>query len=413
MIKSYFIAILSGMALLCQLQAQEKTAEEDVFKLYGFVNAETFFDTRQTISAREGEVLLYPSPVEPDEDGVDLNNRSSFNMLTLHTRVGGTVQGPGMLGASSKGQIESDFLGQGNDLIGHFRLRHAYIELDWGKTQFLIGKYWHPMFVTQCYPAVISWGGGVPINPLSRNPQIRLTRDFNGFSASLSALSQRDFANDGPGGKTSEYLRNSSLPEFQFQTMFNLVPGLTVGGTAGVKTLVPRTETGEGYKTNETIVSFNSNLFLNYTGESTTLKVMGIYGQNMNNLLLPGGYAIGDVFDPEKDHRTYVNTNTGILWLDYELNIQKWGAGVFAGISQNYGADQTVDVPGSFMGMAGNIDQIVRLAPRVFFQNGKTKVAFEFNNTWAGFGDTNDQLKVENTETTSNSRFLLSVFRYF
>lgn len=226
-------------------------------------------------------------------------------------------------------------------------------------------------------------------------------------------MSQRDFANDGPAGKSSDYLRDSSLPEFQFQVVVDAAPGLTVGGTGGVKSLVPRTETDEGYQTNENIVSFNSNLFLDYTSDNSTVKVMGIYGQNMSNMLLPGGYVISEITDPEKDHRKYANTNTGNLWLDYELSGQLWGAGVFSGISKNYGAGQMVDVPGSFMGMAGDIERIVRLAPRVFCQEGKTKVAFELNNTWVGYGDINDHMEIEDVETTFNSRFLLSVFRYF
>jgi hypothetical protein len=33
-----------------------------------------------------------------------------------------------------------------------FRLRHAFIKFNWNTTELLIGQYWHPLFVTTCYP---------------------------------------------------------------------------------------------------------------------------------------------------------------------------------------------------------------------------------------------------------------------
>ena len=122
-----------------------------------------------------------------------------------------------------KGVVEADFFGNENaafvDANG-FRLRHAYAQLSWKKTQLLFGQYWHPMFVPACYSEVISFNTGAPMQPFSRNPQLRLTRQLGRFSLIAVMAAQRDFTS--PGG--SNVQRNAALPEFHLQLQYQNRP---------------------------------------------------------------------------------------------------------------------------------------------------------------------------------------------
>ena len=52
------------------------------------------------------------------------------------------------------------------------RLRHAYFNLDWGKTAGLVGQTWHPLF-GDVSPQILNLSVGAPFQPFSRAPQIR------------------------------------------------------------------------------------------------------------------------------------------------------------------------------------------------------------------------------------------------
>jgi hypothetical protein len=165
-----FLIILSP----CILKAQEEEKSYGI-KFSGFVKTDVFYDTRQTVSIREGHFLLFPAAKDLDADNNDINGKSGFNILSIQTRLLGKITGPDAFGAKTSGLIEADFFGNENSSfsdVNGFRLRHAFVKLNWQKTELLIGQFWHPMFVTDCYPGVISFNTGAPFQPFSRNPQI-------------------------------------------------------------------------------------------------------------------------------------------------------------------------------------------------------------------------------------------------
>ena len=101
--------------------------------------------------------------------------------------------------------------------VNGFRLRHAFINLDWDNTSLLIGQTWIPMFITEAFPNQIGSNGGAPFQPFGRNPQIKLTQRIGKFSVIGALMTQRDYVSTGPNGSSSEYMRNSVLPAFDLQ----------------------------------------------------------------------------------------------------------------------------------------------------------------------------------------------------
>ena len=167
------LAIIPALSLFAQEDEEEKKFGI-TFK--GFVKNDFILDSRQVVSARDGHFLLYPANEVLDADGNDINGRASFNYLAIQSRLSGHISGPDAFGAKTSGLIEGAFFGQIEDNINSFRLRHAFIKLNWPKTEILLGQYWHHFFVTGCYPGTVSFNTGVPFQFFSRNPQIRMGR---------------------------------------------------------------------------------------------------------------------------------------------------------------------------------------------------------------------------------------------
>ncbi len=209
--KKLLFFTLSAIAFISYAKAQENVK----IKFSGFVSANTMWDTRQVVSGRDGEVLFFPAPHKYDENGNDINEAGSFNITTFHSRLRAQTTPFEVWGGKLTATLEFDFMGTANDKKGLVRIRHAFMNYKKGKSSIIFGQYWHPIFIPQCFPTTASWNIGVPISTLSRNPQFRYTYNFtNDFRGSIVALSQMDFASTGVNGKSSEYIRNSSVPEF-------------------------------------------------------------------------------------------------------------------------------------------------------------------------------------------------------
>ncbi len=156
------------------VKAQVKTEEPKYgINFSGFVKNDFFWDTRESYTIREGHFLLYPKEVSNDAEGNDINDKTSFNFLSIQTRITGKITAPDAFGAKTSALIEADFFGNENaafvDANG-FRLRHAYVKLNWEKTELLTGQFWHPFFIPGCFSGVVSFNTGAPMQPFSRNP---------------------------------------------------------------------------------------------------------------------------------------------------------------------------------------------------------------------------------------------------
>ena len=203
---------LIWMASVLAGYAQTNNENVPEIKISGFVKTDFFFDSRQVATFREGHFLLYPLNESLDANGEDLNSHSSFNALSIQSRVTAKFTGPQVLGAKSGGMLEGEFFGTSDADVNGFRLRHAFVSLNWEKTSLLFGQTWHPMFVAEVFPQVVSFNTGSPFQPFARNPQIRFTQSFDALKVIAVLLTQRDFTSNGPAGFSSTYLRNTVIP---------------------------------------------------------------------------------------------------------------------------------------------------------------------------------------------------------
>ncbi len=361
----------------------QETEQKPSITLSGFVRYELFFDTYESVETRDGEVYLYPLRENLDINGDDINNNFQLNMLGLQARPRISAVGPNAFGAKVTGVLEGDFLGVTQADSRMLRLRHGFLNLKWEKSELLMGHTWHPMFVTECFPTTVSMGAGVPFHVLNRAPQVRYTASLSNTMSIMGALLIHGYhKNSGPANAQ----RNSGLPDTQVQFKFK-TDNIFASFTAGYKFLTPRLETADGVKTNETIGSFNVAANTKLTFDPVTIKVEGIYGQNLTHFVMIGGYGATDVpTGPTRvDDYEYTNINTMSVWSDVAFNLDFMEIGVFGGYSSNLGAK------GDYYSLATytrgeDINYIFRVSPRVVVKSGKVDFGLEYMITGAAYG---------------------------
>jgi hypothetical protein len=427
--------------------AQQKEEKKFGIQLSGFVKNDFFFDSRQTVTAREGHFLLWPSAESLDANEDDINAKSNFNMLAIQSRLTGKISGPDAFGAKTSGVIEGDFFAQANDNINLFRLRHAFIKLKWTNTELLTGQYWNPLFVTGCFPGTVSFNTGTPLQSFARNPQIRVTQSLGDIKVIGALLGQRDYTSRGPDGVTSSYLRNSGTPDMHFQIHYdakNIGEGtdLLLGAGIAYKTIAPRIKSTvevspevetyvvnpdnsvtktvipavtNSYSVDESVSGLTAIGFAKLKTNQITLKLQGRYGENIADVLSISGFAVKDVVNPTTGKQSYTPLKNMTIWGDLHTNGKKFQVGVFGGYTKNLGTKEAMSSTGNAVyGLGTNIESLLRISPRAIINSGKFRVALELEYTEASFGEDFDlDYKPASTTTTSNLRTLLSTYYFF
>ncbi len=376
----------------------------------GFVKTDVIYDSRQTVALREGHFLLYPQNEKLDLNNVDVNAKSNFNILSIQTRLLGKITGPEAFGAKTSGQIEAEFFGTSDGDVNGFRLRHAFAKFDWEKTSLLVGQTWHPMFITEVFPGVVSFNTGAPFQPFSRNPQIRFAQSFENIKLILTAASQRDFSSNGPDGFTSAYLRNSVIPNLNAQIQFTK-DGNILGAGLDFKKLTPRLVTTKNFKTDKSISTLSFTGYFKFIADQFTVKSQAVYGPNLADLMMLGGYAVKST-NAVDGQEEYTGIKVLSVWGEviYGKDIE---LGLFGGYSKNLGAEDNIS--GSYYGRATNIGNLIRISPRIQFNSGKSRISTELEYTAAAYGknDNTNKGKVIDTKSISNLRMLLAVYYFF
>lgn len=408
-----FLIIGFLLSVFVHLSAQEKT-EEKAFGIHftGFIKNDFILDTRQTVSVREGHFLLYPSNTRLDNDGIDINDRASFNYLSIQSRLTGKITGPDAFGAKTSGVIEGAFFGHTNSDINGFRLRHAFVKLNWPSTELIMGQYWHMMFVPECFPATISFNTGVPFQFFSRNPQIRLSQKIGNIKLSGAVATQRDFAS--PGG--TDPLRNALLPDLQGSIQYSNGKNIYAGIVGGYKQLVPRIVTDSLYVTDAKVKGFLGEAYLKLVTEPLTIKIEGSYLQNGYDGLTIGGFAVHTINDPLRNIVEYTTLNTLTFWSDIHTNGKKFQTGVFVGGAFNLGSSDPLDDVSNISQYTrgSNIAYLYRISPRAQITSGKVRFAGEIEHTIAGYGKTINLDGIpENINNVANTRILVAVYYFF
>lgn len=422
----FFIFLLSGYSQT----TTEKKSETSPWgiKLSGFLRNDAMIDSRQTVNSVEGDILLFPADISKDLNGADKNAAASFNMLPISTRVTGTFTGPDAFGAKTSAILEAEFFGFGNGTTqgNVFGLRHAYIKLDWPRTQLGFGQYWHPLYNPECAPSQLGFSGGMPFVPFNRSPQIRLTQKLsNQLSLVLAAVTERDYesvipANTGgtatflPAGTAAgvtspDGLRNSVMPDLNAQLIYKS-NAVLVGAALDYKSLRPAlavsTGTGAGYVSTKRVNSLAFEVYGKVTTKDLIVKAEYVKGQNMTDLVMLGGYvAYGTVPDI-----SYKPTSVSSYWIDICGTGKKVMPGIFAGYTKNDGASDMNGIAsyGRGLSVSGRgIDHVMRVAPRIEFLSGKFKFGTELEVTSAAYGTSMTSAHITgSTDVVTNVRGL-------
>ena len=438
--KKLLLTLLAAFVVIPALVAQDTGDKKPLFgiKFSGFVKTDVFFDSRQVITAREGHFLLYPENEKLDAEGNDINAKWNYNILSIQTRLAGSIWGPDVLGAKSSAFVEGAFFGNINPAINTFRLRHAFIKLNWKSTELLTGQTWHPMFSTDCFPNTVSFNTGAPFVVFSRNPQIRVTQKIGKFQLQLAALSQVDFTSTGPDGPNTKYLRNSVLPELDFQIQFKTAnndkgTSFVIGAGIDFMMLTPRLATTvtlspsydtvingivnhvnavtKDYKTNTRTSALAFNFYTKIKFRPITVKLAGQYGENNYSFTMLGGYAVKSVTDAARGYVDYANVRSCAVWGEVHTNGKHWQPGIFGAFTKNLGVGETVTGP--YYARGANIDYIWRVSPRLVYSIQKFRVALEVEYTVAGYGTTTSKGYVADPKAVGNLRTLLAFFYFF
>lgn len=404
------LIIHSMILLLCSpdVFGQDNSSPSPDWKLSGFVKNSYWLDTRQIDGGREDLMLYYPLKPAYDRNGNDINAHASSNFNALATRLTFSFQGPKAFGAISTALIEGDFTGTVNADVNGFRLRHAWGKLQWQKSSLMFGQYWHPMFVPEVFPELVSLNTGAPFQPFIRNPLLSYKYFIGKFTFEAAMIAQRDNSSDGPKGHTGRYMRQAVIPNLHGQLQYK-TQGHVVGAAIDHKYLKPRLATDSLLITNEILSSTSGMLYYKYTHQKLIIRSKLIVGQNLTEHLMLGGYAVRSV-DPASHHETYTPTNHLFMWsgITYGKYTQ---FGLFGGFAKNLGT--THPNTGKYYARGQDIDYMYRITPTCSVQSGRVKLAGELEYTVAAFGAPDIQGKVENAEEVANLRVLLAFFYLF
>ncbi len=409
-----FFVFLSPICLFSSEADNEPAEEEKAFslRLTGFVKSDYWLDSRTVVAAREDLFLLYPANVFPDSEGIDINGDPVFNFSAITSRIATVIKGPDAFGAEISGLIEADFSGVTNSDINGFRLRHAYMKLQWERWGLLLGQWWHPLFGAEVIPTVVSLNTGAPFQPFIRNPQATLTYQTDNSRWLLSMIAQRDNASDGPKGASPDYIRDATLPNFHLQytrTKGNIITGLA----ADYKVIRPRRfvvdDDFQIQYTSETLNTFALMAYARYRHQKLDIKGKAIYGQNLSEHLLMGGYGESHV-DPQSGTIGYTPLNNLSLWGNI-LYGERVVAGFFAGYGKNFGASD--DILGNYYGRGKDIAYVYRFAPSVTFNSGSIALCTELEYTAAAYGTPDKMGRVKNHSEVGNLRLLFTALYFF
>lgn len=279
------LLLLIGLCMAVCVQAQKKNFS---YKFYGQVRGDLFYNSRANAEIVDGLFHLYPKDVALDADGKDLNASPNGSFYLLYSRLGIDVQGPKVGSAKTSLKLEADFRGSGSNWAV-LRIRHAYVNLDWGKSAVLIGQTWHPLF-GEVFPQMLNLSTGAPFQPFNRSPQIRYRYTDNGWQLTGSVLWQLQYLSAGPNGKSEEYIKNSCVPEVYLGVDYKK-PGWQVGAGMEILSLVPRTQNevdGKIYKVSERVTSVSGEAHVKYQDANWLVMAKTLLASNLTQTCMLG-----------------------------------------------------------------------------------------------------------------------------
>lgn len=379
------------------------------YQLYGFVRNDFYINSRQNFEVLDGLFSIFPKPVDINTNGKDKNAVPNAEMLSVATRLGIDFRGTPIMGAKSTAKIECDFAGISTSYY-LIRIRQAYLKLNWEKTELLVGQTWHPLFGS-VLPTVPSLNTGSPFQPFNRSPQVRAKRMLtNELSVIGSVNYQMQYMSQGPLGASPSYLKNALLPDI----------------FVGLESKSKHWISGVGFDTkmlkiNDARLSSGSAVaYTQYADNQLQIKAKAIYGQNLSDHLMIGGYGISN--ESTTNNIVYTNFNTLSSWLNlvYGTKVQ---TGIFVGFSQNLGTNENLNIDaagkitaygyGFYADTQQLMDRIYRIAPHITYNLSNFKLGFEYELTSADYGKIQGNGRIENSSTATNHRAMATISYIF
>jgi hypothetical protein len=403
-LKTYFIIIPLFASQLINANNNDSIAFKINFK--GFIKSDVIFDSRQTVSAREGFVLLYPQKPMLDANGKDINQGFHLNQYASSSRL--IAQADHQLNSNTKLKmyLETDFTGSSNATYNSMRLRHAFIRIEKEKMFFMMGHDWHPLVAEDVFPDMVSLNLGNPFKSAIRVPQLRLGfKNYHKIDFFITASTQLDNSSNGPDGISTKYLRDAAIPNLS--TNIQWISGdFKIGGLIDYKVLK--------FSNNDSILgiqkdychSMTYSIYGKYENPKFLAKSQLILGENLFEHVMLGGVA------QKSGSYDFLASQTASAWINIFWKTKKINLGFFAGYTENMGYKNETD--GNYFTRGSDIHSIYRFAPQLLFKASNKLLLFsETELTTALFGTTNTFGKVEKTKSITNIRENISIILLF
>ena len=404
--QSLLLGLLLSLAL--PLSAQKKNLS---YSFYGQVRGDLYLDSRASQEIVDGLFFLYPKDHAYDADGKDLNASPTGSFYLLYSRLGLDVQGPTIGQAKSSLKLEVDFRGYGSNWA-LLRIRHAYANLDWGKSAVLIGQTWHSLF-GEVSPQMLNLSTGAPFQPFNRSPQVRYRYQNRGWQLTATALWQLQYLSAGPNGKSEEYIKNSCIPEFYFG-VDRKGNGWQVGAGVDVLSIVPRTQNvveEKTYKVSERVTGVSGELHAKYQNKNWFIAAKTLYATNLAHTCMLGGYGVTAI-DPRTGEQDYAPYHHATAWLNVVYG-KKWKPGFFVGYLKNLGAN--TPIVGATYGTGLDVDQLFTTNWQLSYNLPHWRLGVEYTPSIAWFGtvDKADGGRIRSDHHVTNHRAVVTMSYQF
>lgn len=404
--QSLLLGLLLSLAL--PLSAQKKNLS---YSFYGQVRGDLYLDSRASQEIVDGLFFLYPKDHAYDADGKDLNASPTGSFYLLYSRLGLDVQGPTIGQAKSSLKLEVDFRGYGSNWA-LLRIRHAYANLDWGKSAVLIGQTWHSLF-GEVSPQMLNLSTGAPFQPFNRSPQVRYRYQNRGWQLTATALWQLQYLSAGPNGKSEEYIKNSCIPEFYFG-VDRKGNGWQVGAGVDVLSIVPRTQNiveEKTYKVSERVTGVSGELHAKYQNKNWFIAAKTLYATNLAHTCMLGGYGVTAI-DPRTGEQDYAPYHHATAWFNVVYG-KKWKPGFFVGYLKNLGAN--TPIVGATYGTGLDVDQLFTTNWQLSYNLPHWRLGVEYTPSIAWFGtvDKTDGGRIRSDHHVTNHRAVVTMSYQF
>lgn len=400
-----FVIALFLLSLTTNLVGQKSNF---TYKFYGQVRGDLFYNSRANEEMVDGLFHLFPKDKSYDEDGNDLNATANGSFYLLYSRLGVDIQGPNIGNAVSSVKVETDFRGSGSN-FSLLRIRHAYVNLDWGKSEVTLGQAWHPLY-GEVSPQVLNLSTGAPFQPFNRSPLLMYKYKNKGWQLAGAVIWQLQYLSTGPKGKSEDYIKDGCIPEI-YASLDYKGSNWQAGIGVDFLSLKPRTQSlftnleGESkvFKVNERINALTLEAHAKYVSEDWFIAGKTLLASNQVHNSMTGGFAVKEI-DPRTKEMEYTPYSNSSTWLNIVYG-KKWKPGFFIGYMKNLGTSDEINGP--IYGVGLNLDQLLTTQFQLSYNLPHWKFGFEYSPSTAWYGSINSSNgKVSDTHSITNHRFL-------